>query len=168
MSSENIIQAVNQAMTDQHIDDQVVAAGQFSPRGSSGGMFAGGLAGDSLDVVGLGGVATIGGALAGGRAAGRLRHLPQWMLVGVSNDFVYGFEGRSRHHAPGRLVFRLPRADLQVSVGQRVNVRTLTLTSPQTQAKVELEGMRLPITHSNDVIAALRSTGPARPRTGAA
>jgi hypothetical protein len=161
MSSENIIAAVNQAMASQHIDDRVVAAGQFSPRGSSGGMFVGGLAGDSLlgDVAGLSGVATVGGALAGARAAGQLRHLPQWMLVGVSDDFVYGFEGRSRHKAPGRLVFRLPRRDLQVSVAQRVNVRTLTLTSPQTQTTIELEGMRLPITHSKDVIAALRRTG---------
>ena len=158
MSSQTVIEAVNQAMATQHIDDRVVAAGQFSPRGSSGGMFVGALAGDNLlgDVPGLDGVATVAGALAGGQVAGRMRQLPQWMLVGVSDEFVYGFEGRSRHHAPGALVFRLPRRDLQVSVGQRVNVRTLTLTSPQTQTTVELEGMRLPITHSQDVIAALR------------
>src|SRR3954447_16261988 len=111
MSSNNIIEAVNETMAAQHIDDRVVAAGQFSPRGSSGGMFAGGLAGDSLlgNVTGLAGVATVGGALAGARVAGRLRSLPQWMLVGVSEEFVYGFEGRSRRRAPGRLVFRLPR-----------------------------------------------------------
>jgi len=75
VSSKNIIEAVNQAMAAQHLDDRVVAAGQFSPRGSSGGMFVGGLAGDSLvgDVVGLSGAATVGGALAGGRVAGRGR-----------------------------------------------------------------------------------------------
>jgi hypothetical protein len=158
MSSENIIDAVNQGLAAQQIDDRVVAAGQFNPRGSSGGMFAGGLAGDSLvgDVAGLGAVATVGSALAGRRVAGQVRNLPQWLLVGVSADFVYGFEGRSRRRAPGRLVFRLPRPDLDVSVGQRANVRTLTLTSPQTQTIVELEGMRLPITHSKSVIAALR------------
>jgi hypothetical protein len=160
MSEQNMIDAVDQAMAAQQIDDRIVAAGQFNPRGSSGGMFVGGLAADGLvgDAVGLGGVATVGGAVAGGRAAGRLRNLPQRMLVGVSNDFVYGFEGRSRSRAPGRLVFRLPRADLEVSVGQRANVRTLTLSSPATQTTIELEGNRLPITHSKDVIDALRRT----------
>ncbi len=158
MSSQNMIEAVNQAMAAQQIDDRVVVAGQFNPRGSTGGMFVGGLVGDSLigGIAGLGGVGTVGGAMAGGRVAGQLRHLPQWMLVGVSDRFVYGFEGRSRHRAPGRLVFRLPRTDLQVAVGQRVNVRTVALTSPQTQTTIELEGNRLPITHSKDVIAALR------------
>jgi hypothetical protein len=108
MSSKNIIEAVNQALTAHQIDDRVFAAGQFSPRGSNAGMFAGGLAGDSLvgDAAGLGGVATVGAALAGRRVAGQLRNLPQWLLVGVSADFVYGFEGRSRRHVPGRLVFR--------------------------------------------------------------
>ena len=158
MSAQKMIDAVNRAMATQHIDDRVMTAGQFSPRGSTGGMFVGGLAADGLvgDAAGLGGVATVGGALAGARAAGRLRNLPQWMLVGVSGEFVYGFEGRSRHREPGRLVFRLPRAKLEVSVGQRVNVRTLTLKSPQSQTTLELEGNRLPLTHSSDVIAALR------------
>ena len=72
-----------------------------------------------------------------------MRQLPQWMLVGVSDEFVYGFEGRSRRHAPGALVFRLPRRDLQVSVSRRVNVRTLTLTSPQMHTTIELEGHAL-------------------------
>ena len=48
MSNQNIIEAVNRAMANQHIDDRVAAAGQFSPRGSSGGMFVGPLAGDNL------------------------------------------------------------------------------------------------------------------------
>ena len=48
MSSAKIVEAVNQAIAAQHIDDRVIVAGQFNPRGSSAGMFAGGLAGDSL------------------------------------------------------------------------------------------------------------------------
>ena len=34
----------------------------------------------------------------------------------------------------------------------RVNVRTLELVRPETGSRIELEGNRLPITHSNDLI----------------
>lgn len=78
------------------------------------------------------------------------------MVVVVSAGWVYGFAGRSRSKEPRELVFRLIRAGLAVSVHQRLNVRTLTLVSGDGATRIELEGNRLPITHSNDVIEELR------------
>ena len=123
-------------------------------------MFAGGLVGDELGgVLGPAGdaVGTVGGALAGARGAARTQGLPRALVVGVSPRWVYGFAGRSRSHEPHELAFRLPRDGLTASVRQRVNVHVLTLQTSDG-SRVELEGNRLPITHSKDVIDALRAT----------
>jgi hypothetical protein len=151
--------AVNSALRRDRIDDHVGTVGQFIPRGTTGGMFAGGLVGDEIG--GLLGpaadaIGSVGGALAGARGAARARGLPPAMLVGVSPQWVYGFAGRSRSDEPQQLVFRLPREGLAASVRQRANVRILTLQAADG-SRVELEGSRLPITHSKDVIDALRS-----------
>ena len=42
-----------------------------------------------------------------------------------------------------------------MKVHQRVNVRVLELIDAATGARIELEGNRLPVTHSKDVIQAL-------------
>jgi hypothetical protein len=155
MSEARMIEAVNAALSSHHIDDEVRTAGQFNPRGTTGAMFAGGLAGDAVGAgSALDAATTVGGSVLGRRAASYYRNLPEWMLVGVSDEWIYGFAGRSRRREPGRLVFRLPRKGLRVRVGQRVNVRTLSLSTGDDHP-IELEGNRLPLTHSRDVIAAL-------------
>jgi hypothetical protein len=77
------------------------------------------------------------------------------MLIGVSPTTVYGFAERTRHEEPTELVFRISRADLTVSVHQRVNVRVLELIDGSSDSRIELEGNRIPVTHSRDVIEAL-------------
>ncbi len=52
-------------------------------------------------------------------------------------------------------MFKLPRSDLEIKVHQRLNVRILELVDTASGDRVELEGNRLPITHSSDVIKAL-------------
>jgi hypothetical protein len=42
-------------------------------------------------------------------------------------------------------------------VHQRVNVRILELIDSTTGSRIELEGNRIPVTHSKDVITALQS-----------
>jgi hypothetical protein len=160
MSEEKMLEAVQSALKDRGIEDELVAAGQFNPRGHSGGMFAGALAGDEAGSLagGVGeGIGAVAGALAGMHAADAARDLPPYMLIGVSDQAVYGFAGRSRSKEPTELAFQVPRAGLTVKVHQRTNVRVLELIDKASGSRLELEGSRLPITHSKDVIDALRS-----------
>ena len=160
MSEERMADLVQGALAEGGVTDEVLAAGQFNPRGHSGGMFAGGLAGseaggvlgDAAGAVGLG-----AGSLAGMHAADARLGLPASMLVGVTATMVYGFAASTRHSKPTALVFRVPRGSVSVKVHQRVNVRVLELIDEASGSRIELEGSRLPMTHSDDVIAALRS-----------
>ena len=77
------------------------------------------------------------------------------MLLCVTATAVYGFAVTSRASEAGPLVFALHRDDLTVQVHQRVNVRILELIQSSTGAKIQVEGNRLPLTHSKDVIDAL-------------
>jgi hypothetical protein len=156
---------VQGALATRGITDEVLAAGQFNPRGHTGGMFAGGMAGSEAggllgeagDAVGLG-----VGSIAGMRAADARSGLPANMLIGVSATTVYGFAAATRHSEPTSLVFQVPRASLSVKVHQRVNVRVLELIDNASGARIELEGNRLPVTHSKDVIHVLGNGGPGR------
>jgi hypothetical protein len=158
MSEERMVELVQGALREGGIEDEVVAAGQFNPRGHSGGLFVGGLAGGDAGSR-LGGVGesvgTGAGSLAGMRAADAASGLPAKMLVGASASTVYGFAAPTRHDEPTALAFQVPRAGLTVKVHQRVNVRVLELIDEASGSRIELEGNRLPVTHSKDVIQAL-------------
>jgi hypothetical protein len=151
MSEENMVNAVQGALRARGIDDEVIAAGQFNPRGFTGGMFVGALAGDEV----AGGVGFAAGSIAGMHAAGAARGLPSKMLVGVSEKAVYGFAGASRRKVPEDLAFQVAREGLKVKVHRRVNVRVLELIHEDSGSRIELEGNRVPVTHSKDVIRAL-------------
>jgi hypothetical protein len=79
------------------------------------------------------------------------------MLVGVTPTHVCGFAAATRHSEAGAIVFRVPRSDVEVKVHQRVNVRVLELIDSTSGSRIELEGNRIPLTHSKDVIDALTS-----------
>ena len=109
MSEEKIVDAVNEALAAAGIEDTVIAAGEFNPRGHSGAGFAGGLiGGDVGDSIGglAGGIGTAGGYLAGTHAHDAATGLPERMVVGVSETTVYGFAGNRAH--PKALVFACP------------------------------------------------------------
>jgi hypothetical protein len=157
MSEEKMVSLVHDALAKRGVEDEVLAVGEFNPRGHTGGLFVGGLAGgDALS--GLGGVAdSVGvaaGSIAGMRGADALSGLPEWMLIGVTATTVYGFAGR-RSKEPTDLTFEVPREHLTVKVHQRVNVRVLELIHEDSGSTIELEGNRLPVTHSKDVIDVL-------------
>jgi hypothetical protein len=159
MSEKKMVGLIRHALRAQGIQDDVVAAGQFNPRGHTGGMFVGGLAGGDVGSVlgGAGEAVGVGaGSLAGMRAADAASGLPAKMLVGVSATTVYGFAAATRHSEPTALVFKVPRAGLTVEVHQRLNVRILELIDNASGSRIELEGNRLPVTRSKDVIDALR------------
>lgn len=109
--------------------------------GGLAGSEAGGLLGEAGEAVGLG-----AGSVAGMRAADARSGLPASMLLGVSATMVYGFAAATRHSEPASLVFQIPRAGLTVKVHQRVNVRVLELIDNSSDARIELEGNRLPWT----------------------
>jgi len=156
--TDEMPELVQRALEARGIDDEVIAAGEFNPRGHSGAMFAGGLAGGEVGekLGGLGeGVGVATGSLAGMHASDAASGLPEKMLIGVSPTTVYGFAERTRREEPTVLVFRISRADLTVSVHKRVNVRVLELIHGSSDSRIELEGNRLPVTHSRDVIEAL-------------
>ena len=156
MSEERIVEVVNEALVSAGIKDTVIEAGEFNPRGHSGAGFAGGLiGGDVGDVIGssAGGIGTAGGYVAGTRAHDAATGLPERMVLGVSETTIYGFAGNRAH--PKALAFRVPREGLEAKVHQRVNVRVLELIDTKSGSRIELEGMRLPITHSKDVIQEL-------------
>jgi hypothetical protein len=160
MSEEGMVELVQDALVARGIEDQIVAAGQFNPRGHTGGMFVGGLlGGDAGSLVGGVGesLATGAGAVAGMRAADAGSGLPDKMLIGVSDTTVYGLAASTRHSEPTDLAFRVPRGGLTAKVHQRVNVRVLELIDDASGSRIELEGNRLPVTHSKDVIQALAS-----------
>lgn len=159
MSEAAMVDLVNHALTTLGIEDTVTVVGQFQPRGTSGGMFLGGMAGSSAGDA-LGGAVgdALGGAmgvLAGGQAAAGADGLPREMLVGVSASTVYGFHATTRHSAPDRLVFGIDREGLRAVVHERGMVRVLELIHDDTGSRVELEGSRVPVTHAKDVMDAL-------------
>ncbi len=158
MSEEKMVALTQRALTTRGIDDQVRVAGQFQPRGHTGGMFVGGFVGGDAGGL-LGGVGEavggVAGSMAGRRAAGRAAGLPANMLVAVSDSTVYGFAAATRHSEPTELAFQVARASITVKVHQRVNVRVLELIDDASGSSIQLEGNRLPVTHSKDVIAAL-------------
>ena len=156
MSEEKIVEVVNEALASAGIQDTVTAAGEFNPRGHSGAGFAGGwIGGDIGGTMGSLGdsIATVGGYVAGTRAHDAATGLPQRMVVGVSETMVYGFAGNRAH--PKALAFRVPREGLEAKVHQRVNVRVLELIETESGSRIELEGSRIPLSHSKDVIGAL-------------
>lgn len=158
MSEEGMEHAVQEALAREGIDEQVLAAGQFNPRGHTGSMFAGGLAGGEIGgAAGSVGeaVGEVAGVAGGMRANEASSGMPQWMLVGVTAERVYGFDGRSRSKTPGAMVFRADRGGLEVKVHRRVNVRVLELIHPESGSRIELEGSRVPLAHTKDVIEAL-------------
>jgi hypothetical protein len=155
MSEESMESSVQEALAREGIADEVLVAGQFSPRGHSGSLVIGGMAGDSLGgIAGAAGAAvgTFAGMAGGTQTTAAVRGLPDHMVVGVTADAVYGFAGATK---AGPLAFRISRQHLRATVHQRVDVRVLELADEQTGGKIELEGNRLPITHSKDVISEL-------------
>ena len=161
MSEERMVGLVHAALAKRGVDEEVLAVGEFNPRGHTGGLFVGGLVGDSA-AGGLGGAAEgvgmAAGSLAGMRAADAASGLPPTMLVGVTSSTVYGFAGR-RSAEPTELAFEVPREGLTAKVHQRVNVRVLELIDEDSSSTLELEGNRLPVTHSKDVIDELTGAG---------
>jgi hypothetical protein len=157
MADETMVALVQRALDDREIKDEVLAAGEFKPRGHSGGLFVGWLTGgeasEPLDISEFAGVGF--SSLPGIPVADTGSDLPERMLIAVSSSAVYGFAAGSRDDEPTVLVFSLPRAGTTVNVHRRANAPVLELIDQPSGSRIELEGDRLSVTHSKDVIEAL-------------
>lgn len=161
MKEEELVQAATAAVARLGVDQQIVAAGMFQPRGHTGSAFVGGLAGADLGSDLGGSLAGTAGLLAGEHGAQHAHDaatgLPERMLVGVSASTVFGFEiHRGHSDEPGRLVFTVDREGLETKIHQRVNVRVVELLHAATGSSVELEVPRVGPWHGGEVIDALQ------------
>lgn len=151
MSEQDFIDAVSPLAG----GEQVVAAGVFQPRGTSGGMAASGslgLAGSGVDVaVGAAGV------LAAGQAAAAVEGEPRWTIVGVTSTRVLAFVGETQgmHWVPGELYASFDRDTLAVTVHGRLNVRVLVLEDTKDGRRLELETNRIGPQHGKIVVELL-------------
>jgi len=145
-----MVEMVQAALDELGVPDGVVVAGEFAPRGHSGSAFVGGMIGDVRGSLGV-----AAGSMGAQRYVEAEAGLPATIIVGVSDSTVYGLAG-NRSHLRSGLLFRLPRAALTAEVHQRVNVRVLELLDGSSGSRLELEGNRIPLTHSKDVIDILR------------
>jgi hypothetical protein len=107
----HMVEAVQEALGRLGVEDQVVAAGLFFPRGHTGARWAG----RGRDRRGAGwdggGRGVVAGAFGGQRASDAASGLPERMLVAVSAATVYGFDThREREREPTDLLVRLPRS----------------------------------------------------------
>ena len=160
MNEHEMIEKTQAALAQAGVDDQLVAAAVFLPRGHFGGAIAGGLIGDSLPGE-LGTIGAVTGTIAGAHLADAASPMPDRCFVGVSETKVYGFDSeRESGRHPTDLVFAVPREGLEVKVHQRVNVRVLELIDGETGAAIELEGPRMPGFHAGDVIHELLAPRP--------
>jgi hypothetical protein len=158
MSEERMRELAQAALEHMGIDDEIIVAGQFSPRGRTGAGFVGGMLGSELGGT-MGSIGDAAGLVAGYTAGTHMAEaesgLPLDMIVGVSATHVYGFAAATRHSEPHAIVFQVPRENLTVHVHKRVNVRILELVDESSGSRIELEGNRIPLTHSKDVISEL-------------
>jgi len=151
MSEEQMVELAQAALDNHGVQDTIVAVGQFTPRGQSGAMMAGGLLGSDI----AGGVGLGAGVIAGSKASAAASGLPERVMLAVSDRMVYGMHARTRRQEPDAILFTVPREGLEAKVHQRVNVRVLELINAGTGQTIELEGNRLPITHTKDVMDVL-------------
>jgi hypothetical protein len=146
-----MVEMVRAAVTDLGVDDRIVAAGEFNPRGtpdrcSSAGSPATTSPARSGSPPGRSAHGASGTSSAVCRRA-RSSASPTGRCTGSPGD------ARS---STGGLVFNVDRSAVRVEVHQRVNVRIVELIDEASGSRIELEGNRLPVTPSKDVIDHLR------------
>ena len=152
-------------------DEAVMAAGRFRPVGFLGQYFMGFLAGNVLGSAVLGGGSgVVGGAMSdvgsiGGAALGGTAGMAHAAAEGGGIEFVVGVSPTRVHviapvavggeDTEYRLVHSFDRDHLEVSVKARATNRRLILEATDDDARMELEGVRLPGNHVSDVAHAV-------------
>ena len=159
------------AVTAATSDTAVTAAGRFRPVGFVGDYFTGFFVGNFVGSALMGGrsgpvgaamsdVGSIGGAAVGG-TAGMARAAEKGggieFIVGVSPTHVHVVAPIlvGDDDTEYRVVHDFDREHLEVSVKARATTRRLVLQATDDDARIELEGVRLPGNHVSDVVHTL-------------
>jgi hypothetical protein len=136
--------------------EQVVAAGIFEPRGTSGGMIGATGAGFATDNI-VGELAGVAAGVESGRAMSHVDGVPRWTMLAVTPTTLYAI--RCGQHGvgwqPQETFATFDRSTAHITVHGRVNVRTLTVEDPATGKTYQWEGNRMGPAHAKAVIEAL-------------
>ena len=133
--------------------EEVLGAGVFEPRGTSGTQGAAMGAGFGTDsTVGL----AVGalGVIGAGHATAAVEHEPRWTIVAVTPTRVLAFEGLTEgiHWTPGSCYATFDRSSLAVTVHGRVNVKVMVLEDLADHRRLELETARWGPQHGTVVL----------------
>jgi hypothetical protein len=148
--------------------EQVIAAGIFQPRGTTGGMMGTTGAGFATDNI----VGEVAGAAAGieaGRAMSHIDDLPRWTMLAVTSTTLYAI-ACGQHGVgwqPQETFATFDRSVARMTVHGRVNVRTLTVEDPDSGRTYQWEGNRIGPAHAKAVIEALEAEEVAAPESDA-
>lgn len=153
MSDEKLIEEARTFLGDQ---EQVLAAGMFQPRGTTGGLVGATSAGFATDNI----VGEIAGAAAGieaGRAMSHIDDVPRWTMLAVTPTTLHAI-ACTQHGVgwqPHERFATFDRSAIRVTVHGRVNVRTLTVEDPGSGRTYQWEGNRIGPAHAKAVFEAL-------------
>lgn len=152
-------------------DPAITAAGRFRPVGFVGDYFVGFFVGNAVGSAVLGGGSGPGGALMGdvgslgGAAVGGTAGMAHAAHKGGGIEFIVGVSPTHVHviaplqagddDTEYRLVHDFDREHLEASVKARATTRRLILQATDDDARIELEGVRLPGNHVSDVVHSL-------------
>jgi hypothetical protein len=139
-------------------DEEILAAGIFQPRGTTGGMMGVTGAGLATDNV-VGEVVGVAAGMESGRAMSHLDGVPRWTMLAVTPSTLYAL-ACGQHGVgwqPESVFARFDRSAIRATVHGRVNVRTLSIEDPGSGRTYEWEGNRIGPAHAKAVIEALEA-----------
>lgn len=139
-------------------DEQILAAGMFEPRGTTGGMIGATGAGFATDNI-VGEIAGVAAGVESGRAMSHMDGVPRWTMLAVTPTTLYAI--RCGQHGvgwqPQETFATIDRSKARVTVHGRVNVRTLSVEDPGSGRTYQWEGNRIGPAHAKAVIEALEA-----------
>jgi hypothetical protein len=138
--------------------EQVLAAGMFQPRGTSGGMGGGMGAGLATNNI-VGELAGAAASVEAGRAMSHVDGVPRWTMLAVTPTTLYAI-ACGQHGVgwqPQETFTTFDRSSARFTVHGRVNVRTLSIEDPSSGRTYQWEGNRIGPAHAKAVIEALEA-----------
>jgi hypothetical protein len=141
-------------------DDTILVAGDFQPKGMVWKQAAGAAAGSLIGGAATGGdswgraAGTAGGVAVGSLAAGKGK--PPVIVLAATPTKLYVL---ATSMGQGLLLAKhlevlnvMDRANLSVTIKQRVTTRTAVIEDESNGGKIELEGLKLGFHHMNDLL----------------